>query len=143
MPKRPTPLYSLPLLFRHVSHTCLFLNPEEIPDLAEFSEFDLVVCNPPYFPEKVASRVLDPAVLKYEPKLAYLTQDKDGLQGYREVLKSLQEANQGQGKAIPLPLSFVRTCQERWLCHLRSRKGYEQEGGQSCSEGRKQFFIGR
>lgn len=56
-----------------------------------------MICNPPYFPPKTAARVLDPAVLKYEPKAAYLTTDDDGLEGYRQVIHSLKEANGGRG----------------------------------------------
>lgn len=50
--------------------------------------FDLIVSNPPYIPESdIAS--LEPEVREYEPHLALVGMDADGLGCYREILREM------------------------------------------------------
>lgn len=58
-----------------------FLNRE---DHARLGQYDLIISNPPYIPER-EKKFMSPAVLDYEPSLALFVTDEDPLIFYRSI----------------------------------------------------------
>ena len=62
------------------------------------NEYDFIVCNPPYVPEKEYLE-LDNTVLKYDPKLA-LVGGEDGLKFYRYLAENAHKKLNLQGTLV-------------------------------------------